>query len=444
MSTRFRNCCLLLIALFAGWAGAARSAEIELLDLKAPLTGLPDWAGADDPKFRCHYRLTGVIEKGDLEKLKAINQRHDEALIAARQEPAGKILCLDSPGGSFAEAVRFIEYFRTAQHGTMIEPGAACESACALIFMGGLFFVYEDGIYPFRVLKQGGKLGFHSPDLVVDGGEYSDVAVSNSYRLALQSISGVIRSLVMHVARDGKPFFRPSLLATMLDTPPDAMAYVDTVDEIGRWDIFLMPQPQMPDLTDGAAIQLCESATAWLNDESAVREDALGYSLPRVTPEKRGDEKWFKVENDEMTISGCNINRRSDVVLVQPYDDVAEQGYINARMLHSLNPATRLDAFGGFIAEAAPRAMTCFVVDGRKVSDREACRKEVRESSVSLARETVDFVWPSGNRTVVVVDNGQPSINGATAEAAETPFAFPADCLRNTASGKTFCVSPRF
>lgn len=444
MTPRFLNCLLLLIGLLAGMAGAARAAEIEVLDLKAPMTGLPDWAGADNPKFKCHYRLSGVIEKGDLEKLKAVNQRHNEALLAANQEPAGKILCLDSPGGSFAEAVRFIEYFRTARHGTMIESGATCESACALIFMGGLFFVYEDGIYPFRILKQGGKLGFHSPDLVVEGGEYSDVAVSNSYRLALQSISGVIRSLMMLVAHDGKPFFRPSLLATMLDTPPDAMEYVDTVDEVGRWDIFVMPQPQMPDLTAGAAIQLCDSVTAWLNDESAIRGDDLGYSLPRVTSEKRGDEKWLKVENDEMNVSGCNINRRSDVVLVQPYNDVAEQGYINARMLHGLNPATRLDALGGFIAEAAPKAMTCFVVDGRKVSDREACRKEVLESSVSPRRDIVDYVWPSRNRTAVSVENGVRTINGAPAEQVAAPFAFPADCLRNTSSGKIFCVSPRF
>lgn len=444
MSARSYGCFLLVFAMFAATANIARSAEIEVLDLKAPLTGLPDWAGADDPKFKCHYRLKGVIEKGDLEKLKAVNQSHNEALLAARQEPAGKIVCLDSPGGSFAEAVRFIEYFRTEHHGTMIEPGATCESACALVFMGGLFFVYEDGIYPFRILRQGGRLGFHSPDLVVEGGDYSDVAVSNSYRLALQSISGVVRSLVMHVARNGKPFFRPSLLATMLDTPPGAMEYVDTVDEAGRWDIFVMPQPDMPGLTDGAAIQLCESATNWLNDESALRGDALGDSLPQVTSEKRAGETWFKVEYAGMTVSGCNINRRSDVVLVQPYDDVAEKGYFNARMLHSLNPATPLDALAELIAEAAPKAMTCFVLDGRKVSDREACRKVVREASVSPRKEAVDYVWPSGNRTAVTVENDRSGINGAAAQGIASPFAFPADCLVNTASGKTFCVSPRF
>ena len=172
-------------------ASAPRAAEFSVLDLKAP--NLNEEEAGD--KARCHYRMTGTLENGDLDKFRSM-------------AIDGGLLCLDSPGGSFAEAVRFIDFMQNGtRQGTRLEAGTRCESACALIFMAGIHHAFEVGEYPWREMHHTARLGFHSPALVVPQGQYDEGAVNAAYKIALQSVSGAIDKLVRKRDFDGATWF---------------------------------------------------------------------------------------------------------------------------------------------------------------------------------------------------------------------------------------------
>src|SRR5690242_4924143 len=75
----------------------------------------------------CNVLLKGPIEDGDLGKLLDIYEKG-----------SFEDLCLDSSGGSYAEAVRIAEQLVNWSYpGTVVDKGASCYGACAYVFMGG-------------------------------------------------------------------------------------------------------------------------------------------------------------------------------------------------------------------------------------------------------------------------------------------------------------------
>src|SRR5262245_30641935 len=90
-----------------------------------------------------------------------------DASMAEQWKSGSPVLCLNSPGGNFMEGLRIAKYLLTvaADHEvtTYVENGAACYSACALIFLAGRFNDRGGETYPARFLHVGGRLGFHAP-----------------------------------------------------------------------------------------------------------------------------------------------------------------------------------------------------------------------------------------------------------------------------------------
>jgi Clp protease len=132
-----------LIALMA-IIGPLNAAEIRLIeahraDMKhggsldgGPSTGIGNNL-KDDDEIICNISLEGRIDQGDLEKLKST--------IGAADDPWIKIgtmrLCLNSPGGSFDEALKIFEFMIDGNISTALLPNSICISACAVIFMAG-------------------------------------------------------------------------------------------------------------------------------------------------------------------------------------------------------------------------------------------------------------------------------------------------------------------
>ena len=99
------------------------------------------------PELPCNFRIEGVIQKGLLAQIRT----------TLSQEYIGRdLVCLDSPGGSFGEALRIAKFFKSKPVATKIEAGARCESACALIFMAGRFSYFEGAKSTWRVLHPRG------------------------------------------------------------------------------------------------------------------------------------------------------------------------------------------------------------------------------------------------------------------------------------------------
>ncbi|MEE4015087.1 SH3 domain-containing protein [Roseibium sp. FZY0029] len=127
------------------------------------------------------FLISGVIEKGDLEKLKT-----------ALEGTWGKYIVFDSPGGSFLEGIRigqYLQYNVGSQdpdlYGVFVLNGNRCLSACALAFTLAATprnAVYGDDI---RFLEAGAALGFHMAFLPDDKANQL-VAVKEAMNLAYE------------------------------------------------------------------------------------------------------------------------------------------------------------------------------------------------------------------------------------------------------------------
>ena len=124
-------------------------------------------------------QLSGVIEKGDLEKL--------QAMAATSFQDSGQtnwVLVLDSPGGNMVEGIRIGDWLHgelqasdPAFLGTYVLAGTSCMSACALAFSIGSALGGDAEPQKSRFVELGGTLGFHMGFFAGDKGrELAEIA----------------------------------------------------------------------------------------------------------------------------------------------------------------------------------------------------------------------------------------------------------------------------
>ena len=77
------------------------------------------------------------------------------------------------------------------------------------------------------------------------------------------------------------------------------------------------------------------------------------------------------------------------------------------------------------------------VLDGSRVTDDEPCMRLTRRGNTGGRVHT--FTWPSGSRTVIEDQPLRTLINGSATQAVTTLPDGMVRCLRNTATGRTFC-----
>lgn len=151
-----------LVSLFCIFMAAnAHSAEITRRpDLAPRLSELRQLYSGDNGENGAVYNgedtifmLSGVIEKGDLEKLKA-----------EMDATWNKVLVLDSPGGSFLEGIRIGKYLQSQFagndrdfEGVYVLKGHQCLSACALAFT----LTATPMTTGLRFIETGAELGYH-------------------------------------------------------------------------------------------------------------------------------------------------------------------------------------------------------------------------------------------------------------------------------------------
>lgn len=180
---------------------------------------------ADDAVITCNIRLTGDIEAGDLNKLKSA--------ISSFQDFSEPRLCLNSPGGSYAEALAIVDLLAEKTVGTALEPKAQCVSACAIIFMGGTA-AWKGQLN--RFMHTSSTLAFHSPNIAGANAHAADQQlISRAYAEGIKAV----RRLIEIGRRRVPNFFPNELLEEMLIKGADELYAVDTVGKVIRYRIHL-------------------------------------------------------------------------------------------------------------------------------------------------------------------------------------------------------------
>ncbi|WP_417211009.1 hypothetical protein [Antarctobacter sp.] len=196
-------------------------------------------------------------------------------------------LCLNSPGGSYLAAVQISGVLNDLGIGTAVAAGDRCESACAIIFMGGKRNGEAGHFWQDRVLNPDGILGFHAPRLTVGEGSYSESDLERAYEIALKSI-GSLQRLKLNPHYE----FPDSLFIEMLDVPSDSMRYIETVSDAAQWSIEVGPVSFPGGDPDELAKNACLNAQA-MNLEYSIDQFEVPsplFSTSRVN----GSEHYFR------------------------------------------------------------------------------------------------------------------------------------------------------
>lgn len=228
----------------------------------------------------CSIEIRGEIVSGDAEKLAAFVASTEHYFTDFSQgapkyadyEGDGYNLCVSGPGGSYTEALALISLITENAMLTIVPEGRTCQSACALVFMAGIYA--DEQASPARILKSGASLGFHAPSIdLVGSGDMPVEMVSAAYGAALADIYGILATLLVPTRQGSTARMGASLLAEMVRTPSTEMYMLATVDQVGRWNIDYDDGDGDEDSvrnSEANLTQACVNYSNWLDDRPSV------------------------------------------------------------------------------------------------------------------------------------------------------------------------------
>jgi hypothetical protein len=194
----------------------------------------------------CTLLLDGLVQDGDVDRLKSA--------LAAVPAGAAVNLCLNGQGGSFTQALHVVEWIASAGRPirTIVDRGAGCYSACALIFMAGR---NAEG-NPDRKLHVRGTLGFHAPFIKPGAADYDVAVVERAHREALRALSRFLEI-------NSKEFFPEELLINSLVKQPHEFQLVETTVQAGRWKIDLFGYRKPKQISENMLLRACKNDMEW-------------------------------------------------------------------------------------------------------------------------------------------------------------------------------------
>lgn len=294
-------------------AGAILSCAVVLL-----LVGMRAEAGNIDTRRTagCDVRLSGEVEAGDASKLAAALRAVDwNSAPAKRPRIETEItyfqgrdiprLCLDSPGGSFSEAIKFLtETLHTVSYASVLEPLAECYSACALIFLGGHLHSGDGYIEHYRRLDVSSKLGFHAPYVAPAATQNVDpVLIGKSYREGVQAVADLL---------DRDPILFPrSLLAEFLRVGPDEFYTLDRVGQLAAWHIGLTGYRRPTAMTEKQIEHVCNNQRMRGDPQIYARHMSFEAEPEQASdPIPLGGKLVIRAEEAVEGVAGCTVEAR--------------------------------------------------------------------------------------------------------------------------------------
>lgn len=275
---------------------------------------------AESDNRYCQMTMNGEIELGDHEKLKKFLSEYHQAVEKSNLIRRDDLICLNSPGGNYDEAIRMAETIQKMRVGTVVLDGSQCYSSCAIVFMFGKSRRGQI----LRRLMVGGALGFHAP--YVSGSDHQPKQYFNEGLAAIRKLYGVFYKLnegrSSYGDNSAEQIFPTELMVRMLTMKADEMWTLETVNDVGRWGIFLIAGPydfknRNLEEKKRAWRQACENLIQW-NDKI----DAQPIPKKRRTPGfKKIEEQIYLLTElgGGFGVTPCRI--------VEFDDDSGEKGY---------------------------------------------------------------------------------------------------------------------
>lgn len=441
-----------------------------------------------DESMNCMATFEGTFEPGDADRMKRFLDswwaKHEETY---QYNMPRLSICLNSPGGSLSEAVKMADAlvlggYQTSNLGTAVPAGAVCESACAVFFMaGGEVTESEAGRQPDRKLHVNGKLGFHAPAIGVTDRSYNKAEVDRAFKIAILSIGEVAKR--MNMLR-----LRHSILRTMLETPPDAMYYVETIGDAAHWNIQIVGLPMMRDFAPANVDQAC-----YLMHRSFEPEDGISAAnfADQSGPGQQSEHNasgFMRVDgftgygaSRESFLKYASVDGRIDFTTDRGEElmEIGCSGYVDintldmaAETINSNNwfmgmpnywmyPGTAMfrdivaaaDGQAEMPADAVLRNVNwsyngrCRVFKGSQKIDDEPCLIEGSKvlNAQLQTKALIRFNWPSGGITVLESDADGQRLNGSKIGSV---YPYPGnleysdnDCMVSKKTGNTFCFT---
>lgn len=193
-------------------------------------------------------------------------------------------VCLNSPGGSYTEALKIYDQIKRYGIGTVVAEGAECLSACAIIFLAGNFQYYTTMggnlvTGTNRAIHAGASLGFHAPSLGLNdvSGDVPFEEIGRAYSVAVTQNAELINRLSDN---------QLPILRRILSTPPDDMFYVDTVAKTLEVDMEVLGVEIPNEIEPKHVTAACQNASiAYTNIVSRYR--------PLGKPINQGPWHWL-------------------------------------------------------------------------------------------------------------------------------------------------------
>jgi hypothetical protein len=413
----------------------------------------------------CLIYLDGEIIEGDLARLQEAAKAH---LTGGDGESTAKdTLCLHSPGGNLEEGTEMAEFILKNGIGTVIEEGKECYSICAVMFMMGIATGPEVNFIN-RKLHVKGILGFHRPYLAINSDEMVNIrAFAVVHDLAIENVMSIMILANTLSPWSNSSMIRPDLIQEMLTHIGNDFFYIDTVEKAGRFEIELSGLPEMAGVSAEQAYYACENGFHWqvgLQKEPAdyaAYQDTMtkynhGAQVSKLVKDRDGI-KLFQVESadagyseascligiKDQAILGCGINEAYNVQLGQgrcTVDDFDDRSVYLPRTV-VFKPTTRLDAIGGAQERPVDTAVfkvTCSITQANGQVEREACEQRVFKGNPDEGTsDRIEFIWPTGNKTILTRGETGIHINGKPASPQEAKGK--ERCLVNQSNGNKFC-----
>ncbi|TCP80788.1 hypothetical protein C8J31_11428 [Rhizobium sp. PP-CC-2G-626] len=324
-----------------------------------------------------------------------------------------------------------------------------------------------------RKLHLGGKLGFHRPYLDIQSDEMTSVrALAVAHDAAVESVMKIMILANNHVPWSNSTMMRPDLVQQMLNHIGNDLFHIDTVEKAGRFEIEILGTPKGSGLTPEQAYYACENSFYWQVGLMGTPADYIklqqdfgpnngGNSVVKLLSETPKEEIYSVTSGDAgyseagcliadkgTHLSGCGYNGMYNVMLGRgqcSLEDFEERSQFIPR-LATFKPDTPVSALGQTIATqpsrvANPNATSavCTVFSPTALLDRQPCSVVVNIGRVVNGKrlDRYEFVWPTGNKTIISKDGDTLYINGKIARpVADAAYTF---CVLNSDTGNRFC-----
>lgn len=414
----------------------------------------------------CVLKLEGDIVVGDFERFQKLAATEFKGVDG--ESSSEDTICLNSRGGNLLEGVKLAEHFYKYGVGTVIAKDNECYSICAIMFMMGIAQGAEVN-FVNRKLHISGKLGFHRPYLALDSDELvSARALPIAHDMALESTMKILILANNHVPWSNSTMMRPDLVQLMLTHIGNNLFYIDTVEKAGRFEVELFGNEKANGLTEEQAYYACENAFHWQvgmigkdTDYQAFAKTTGGYGDPivKLLQDKDGTKIYSVTSGDagyseagcligygDEYVQGCGYNGMYNVAVGHGQCSVEnfKEGSAFIPRLATYKPTLPITELGNdnranksFVG-AVVKA-TCVVVTPTNEKEEEPCAGSITHN-VYLAGKRADryeFTWPTGNRTILLRDGDNFTVNGKPAFlSADDKYTL---CAVNMESKNRFC-----